>query len=454
MVDDSPQSLPPPQEGTPTAFATDPSPLSGGAAVENPSSSSSSSSSSSPPPPPLPESFLAMAKDSRYVAMATQLVLQIMEAWQRPSNTSAGGQQQPCVDAWYVSAILYAAASLLRSSDGRTLGMEITELEYGNSINKDKKNHVMIRSMAGITTLYVLHRWVSGQQRDNSETQSFAHLRGSERMQAFRNRRRAMMQRSTVVAQQSETQNGGDNDGDDTTRLPQVYSSSYSSRMVDLVHRMQQMVQRWLENFMTFQTGGPHDLTAQQLSAAWWCLRLYAAYYCLSDGRFPSLGHYLLNNSVKISQSPPKEKGDNSQSSSLHQRLVNRPQTHRLVALLILSHTAGVVVQNASKWLLRWWFKKYPPNSTVIHANRFKSLIRPTKDNAVQSSSEPLTSGTCAICQQPRKNPACPTQCGHVFCWDCLQKWIVSFRAECPVCRTPSRPQDVLPLYNYAQTFE
>jgi peroxin-10 len=56
----------------------------------------------------------------------------------------------------------------------------------------------------------------------------------------------------------------------------------------------------------------------------------------------------------------------------------------------------------------------------------------------------------CGICLNERVHPAAPTACGHVFCWDCVLHWVLNVRAECPLCRAGTRPQDIIPLYNYA----
>ena len=55
----------------------------------------------------------------------------------------------------------------------------------------------------------------------------------------------------------------------------------------------------------------------------------------------------------------------------------------------------------------------------------------------------------CGICLNERVHPAAPTACGHVFCWNCVQHWVSNVRAECPLCRAETRPQDIIPLYNY-----
>jgi len=61
----------------------------------------------------------------------------------------------------------------------------------------------------------------------------------------------------------------------------------------------------------------------------------------------------------------------------------------------------------------------------------------------------PSTATQCSICFHDRTHPACPKACGHVFCWSCIQRWLITVRMECPFCRTPTRPQDIVPLYHY-----
>lgn len=55
----------------------------------------------------------------------------------------------------------------------------------------------------------------------------------------------------------------------------------------------------------------------------------------------------------------------------------------------------------------------------------------------------------CGICLNERVHPAAPSVCGHVFCWNCILHWVSNVRAECPLCRGQTRPQDIIPLYNY-----
>lgn len=52
----------------------------------------------------------------------------------------------------------------------------------------------------------------------------------------------------------------------------------------------------------------------------------------------------------------------------------------------------------------------------------------------------------CTLCLRPRRDAAA-TGCGHVFCWACLVRALAN-APECPLCRAPQTPEDVVRVYN------
>ncbi|EIW64994.1 peroxisome assembly protein per8 [Trametes versicolor FP-101664 SS1] len=52
----------------------------------------------------------------------------------------------------------------------------------------------------------------------------------------------------------------------------------------------------------------------------------------------------------------------------------------------------------------------------------------------------------CTLCLEERTN-SCATECGHLFCWNCIVGWGRE-KAECPLCRQSLDLTSLLPVYN------
>lgn len=54
----------------------------------------------------------------------------------------------------------------------------------------------------------------------------------------------------------------------------------------------------------------------------------------------------------------------------------------------------------------------------------------------------------CSICMEPtRHNEPVVTQCGHLYCWPCLYRWIHTGRKTCPVCKSGVTEDSVIPIF-------
>lgn len=53
---------------------------------------------------------------------------------------------------------------------------------------------------------------------------------------------------------------------------------------------------------------------------------------------------------------------------------------------------------------------------------------------------------SCTLCLEERTS-SCATECGHLFCWNCIVGWGRE-KAECPLCRQSLTLTRLLPVYN------
>jgi hypothetical protein len=340
----------------------------------------------------VPEVLLAAAKDARYIDECRTLVQQVLDAFGRSDEGTAAA----------VSSILYALLVFLPKR--KTLGMEAT------GVTLDKWQYKMVAlSVATSFGAYALSKRIAAQEEESTES-----LRGASRRDVF------LRQRAAMTSRTSQTNSGP------------VAAAEDSRRFSTSQYRIQAFL-RMIRDALLSDVEGPHhppgDSTTQR-SWLQWLMRLHLGFYCM-HGKYASWMHRFLG--ITFQQG---EEG----------RLVNRPTAYRAIGALILSHAVGTSLLSVSRQLLHWWFDfcdRYTPTNERPTAGSLRDIH--SKDNNASFSSQT----TCGICHGPRTYSACPVDCGHVFCWTCLQKWVQTVRPECPICRSPCTAKDVIPLYNY-----
>lgn len=172
--------------------------------------------------------------------------------------------------------------------------------------------------------------------------------------------------------------------------------------------------------------------TASVQEAGRWLAKLQLVHFCIT-GVYPTWLNRFTGHGVV--------------SESFSSRLHHHPTTARLVGLLLGAQVVATLIQASSSavshWLVnrqqqRQWRESSQPESSP-------AIVFKPATNAPSS----VGSSVCSICKMERTHPSAPS-CGHVFCWKCLVHWVSVIRPECPLCRSPCRPQDIVALYNYA----
>lgn len=54
----------------------------------------------------------------------------------------------------------------------------------------------------------------------------------------------------------------------------------------------------------------------------------------------------------------------------------------------------------------------------------------------------------CNVCLEPVKDrDPVVTQCGHLYCWPCLFRWLNTQHTTCPVCKAGVTTENVIPIF-------
>jgi E3 ubiquitin-protein ligase RNF5 len=54
----------------------------------------------------------------------------------------------------------------------------------------------------------------------------------------------------------------------------------------------------------------------------------------------------------------------------------------------------------------------------------------------------------CNVCLEPVKDrDPVVTQCGHLYCWPCLYRWLNTHHSTCPMCKAGVTQDNVIPIF-------
>jgi len=204
------------------------------------------------------------------------------------------------------------------------------------------------------------------------------------------------------------------------------------------------------ENLQNFSSTSNLPQTRDFLSSVlFWVLRVHLAVFFL-EGRYVSVGFRAIGLRMK------KQKLKSSFN-------IQHP-TYKLVGVLILIQAITCFLKHSIKFAIENYYKyqisqrinaSNPLNSSTSLINVIERKVPSlhqgqTMDGNKQTTSSFTSSKTpCQICMSGRINPSIASSCGHIFCWKCIQFWCTNVRPECPMCRAPTKAQDIIMLHNY-----
>ena len=332
---------------------------------------------------------------------------------------------------------------------------------------------------------------------DDSAFRNDDMLRGSARRRLFLEQRRRMMN-SSDGNHRIESEDSEDDEGALTVQQnrmhhenalfsePSENATAFAKRWNQLC-RLSWEVTRRMADALSSLNHGAHQLPRHIVSIEnqdkytniiKWLLRLHLAVFYWS-GVYPTIYHRIAD--AKIHAGTPPTAAVSSMTSNSGVIVANRP-TYKPIAALIFLQAGSALLQTAASASIevahklqiayfRWnrrgsaqgQRRRISLNETESERTEYLEMVE-TRVPGIDSSSKESTSSQktsksskaseshhpCGICLNERIHPAAPSKCGHVFCWNCILHWVVNVREECPLCRASTRPQDVIPLYNYA----
>jgi hypothetical protein len=352
---------------------------------------------------------------------------------------------------------------------------------------------------------------IQSKHRSLSMEYNYNHLSGQSRRDVFDRQRQEMLRRSstvtepidvltTTLARKNETSvsplSTSSGVGNILSKIKKKIQSFYETTIVSIESAIHSLPLDG-PHYTTFTRPNPTTPEIESLSnpvlihVIQWILQFYMAFYYL-NGTYPTLLYRLF-------QYRPRLKTNNTSTTTIPYSTTGN-KIIPLVGMLILTQlTWKLLLHGISRPILHYLltrqqtFSRYASTSwnvlmnfmlqqkqqdhnvTNIDDNEINCIyiegISPIL-SAIPSNMKQMgendeftclgsktNSFICGICRNSSSSPSSKSnasilypsysiQCGHVFCWYCIQQWITYYDTKCPICRTICKPNDIQLLYH------
>jgi E3 ubiquitin-protein ligase RNF5 len=77
-----------------------------------------------------------------------------------------------------------------------------------------------------------------------------------------------------------------------------------------------------------------------------------------------------------------------------------------------------------------------------------QSTFNSTDNKVIDNNIDTDSAFFCNVCLEPVKNKEpVVTQCGHLYCWPCLYRWLNTNHSTCPVCKAGVTEENIIPIF-------
>lgn len=70
-----------------------------------------------------------------------------------------------------------------------------------------------------------------------------------------------------------------------------------------------------------------------------------------------------------------------------------------------------------------------------------------SSSSSTSNNDEAEAAFICNVCLEITNKDPVVTQCGHLYCWPCLYRWLNTNHSTCPVCKASVTKENVIPLF-------